>query len=94
MLAPRESENRQTTKDFNFNFFFSSPKKGAQKRNEKTNIKALEQKKKEETKNVCLFNWPFAGNRKKKATTSLQAHVCSFLVLTKMKKQKTFAFAC
>ena len=56
------------------------------------------QKKKEETKtkNVYLFNWPFAGNRKKqkKATTSLPANVCSFLVLTKMKKRKTFAFAC
>jgi hypothetical protein len=35
---------------------------------DKTNIKAFPQKKKEETKtkNVCLFNWPFAGNRKKK----------------------------
>jgi hypothetical protein len=32
--------------------------------------------------------------KKKKATTSLPANVCSFLVFTKMKKQKTFAFAC
>ena len=54
------------------------------------------QKKKEETKTKkrLPFQLGFCWKQKKKATTSLPANVCSFLVLTKMKKQKIFAFAC
>ena len=54
------------------------------------------QKKKEETKTKkrLPFQLGFCWKQKKKATTSLPANVCSFLVLTKMKKQKTFAFVC
>ena len=65
-----------------------------QKRKEKTNIKAWEQKKKEEKKKRLSFQLAFCWKQKKKKTTSLPANVCSFLVLTKMKKRKTFAFAC
>ena len=54
------------------------------------------QKKKEKTKTKkrLPFQLGFCWKQKKKATTSLPANVCSFLVLTKMKKQKIFAFAC
>ena len=98
MLAARESENRQQqekTVTLTFSFFFSSPKKGCwfgAKEKRKNKHKRMGAKEKRGKKNKKTL--PFAGNRKKKAATSFPANVCSFLVLTKMTKQKTFAFGC
>tara|TARA_B100001105_G_C22131630_1_gene331980 strand:- start:293 stop:571 length:279 start_codon:yes stop_codon:yes gene_type:complete len=84
MLAPRESENRQQQKTLILTFSL------AQKRKEKTNIKAWEQKKKEEskTKNVYLFNWPFAGNRRKKKQQLLARLIFVFFSFDQNEKTK------